>query len=72
MTSKWCFVHAVRVQDFDSKIPPIESDPIVMQFQVFSNDLPIITPEREIGFGIDLFPITNVFQLFLIGWLRQN
>ena len=33
MILKGCLYHIVRVQDFDSKIPPIESVPIVREFQ---------------------------------------
>ena len=60
MISKGCQYHIVRVQDLDSKIPPIESIPIVREFsEVFPNDLSNIPPELEINFGIDLLPDTN-------------
>ena len=37
--------HIVRVQDLDSKIPPIESVRVVSEFlKVFLNDLPSIPP----------------------------
>ena len=59
MISEGCLYHIVIVQDLDSKIPPIESVPVVREFsEVFSNDLPIILPEREINFSIDLLPDT--------------
>ena len=60
MISNGCLYHIVRVQDFDSEIPPIESVPIVSEFsEVFPNELPGIPPEWEIDFGINLLPETN-------------
>ena len=47
MISKGCIYHIVRLQDLDSKVPPIESVPVVSEFaEVFHNDLPVIPPER--------------------------
>ena len=55
--SKGCIYHLVRVNDSSVEIPPIQSVPIVREFQeVFPNDLPRIPLEREIDFGIDLIP----------------
>ena len=52
MISKGCSYHIVRVQDLESKIPPIESVPVVREFtKVFPNNLPGIPLEREIYFG---------------------
>ena len=46
MISKGCLYHIVRVQDLDSDIPPINSIPIVSEFQkVFPNEIPSIPPE---------------------------
>ena len=60
MISKGCLYHIVRVQDLDSEIPLIESVPVVSELpDVFPNDLPGISPEREIDFGIDFLPDTN-------------
>ncbi|KAH0765186.1 hypothetical protein KY285_001057 [Solanum tuberosum] len=45
----------VLVRDVDSETPPLESVPIVNEFEeVFLDDLPGIPLEREIDFGIDL------------------
>ena len=64
MISKGCLYHIVRVQDLDSKIPPIESVPVVSEFlEVFPNNLPGIPPEREIDFGIDLLPETHPISI---------
>ena len=60
MISKWCLYHIVRVQDLNSKIPPIESIPIVSEFpEVFPNDISNIPSEWEIKIGIDLLPYTS-------------
>ena len=49
------FIPYSKIQDLDSKIPPVESVPVVSEFsEVFSNDLPGIPPEQEIYFGINL------------------
>ena len=64
MIFKGCLYHIVRVQDLDSKIPPIESVPVVSEFpEVFPNDLLSIPPEWEIDFGIDLIPDTNPISI---------
>ena len=66
--SKGCRYHIVTVQDLDSKIPPIESVPEVIQFLHFSpNDLLGIPPDKGINFGIDLLRIKMAFQFLLIG-----
>ncbi|XP_049368155.1 uncharacterized protein LOC125833038 [Solanum verrucosum] len=47
----------VRVRDVDSETPTLQSVLVVNDFlEVFQDDLPGIPPEREIDFGIDLFP----------------
>ena len=64
MISKGCLYHIVRVQDLDSEIPPTESVPVVTEFlEVFPNDLPVIPPEREIDFGIDLLSDKNPISI---------
>ena len=53
MISNGCLYHIVRVKVLDSKIPPIESVPIVREFsEVVPNDLLEIPLEREIDVGI--------------------
>ena len=62
--SKGCLYHIVRVQDLDSEIPPTELVTIVSEFlEVFPNDLPGITSEREIDFGIDLILERNLISI---------
>ena len=64
MISKGCLCHIVRVQDLDSEIPPTELVTIVSEFlEVFPNDLPGITSEREIDFGIDLLLERNLISI---------
>ncbi|WMV41749.1 hypothetical protein MTR67_035134 [Solanum verrucosum] len=60
MISKGCIYHLVRVMDVDSKIPTLDSVPIVNEFlETFLDYLPGIPPERKINFGIDLLPDTQ-------------
>lgn len=62
-----CLYHIVRVKDLESDIPPLVSVPVLKEFQeVFSYDLPEVSPEWEIKFGIDLLPDTQQFQSLLI------
>ena len=53
--------HVLRDQDLDSKIPPIESVPVVSEFpKVFPNDLSYLySSKQKINNGIDLLPDTN-------------
>ena len=64
MISK-CFVyHIVCIKDLDFEIPPIVYVPKVNVFpEVIPNDLPGITPEWEIYFGIDLVRDTNSISI---------
>ena len=60
MISKGCLYDIVRVQDLDSKAPPINLVPVLSEFpEVYPNELPNIPPEWEIYFGIILLPDTN-------------
>ncbi|XP_069150244.1 uncharacterized protein [Solanum lycopersicum] len=64
MIFKGFLCHIVRFIDLDSKIPPIESVPVVRELpEVFPNDLSGIPFEREIDFGIDLLPDTNTISI---------
>ena len=64
MISQGCIHHIRRVQDVDSKIPPIEFVPVVSEFlEVFLNDLPSIPIEWEIDLGIDLLPDINPISI---------
>ncbi|KAH0669578.1 hypothetical protein KY285_023739 [Solanum tuberosum] len=64
LISKWCLYHIVRVNDVESKVPPIESIPVVNEFlDVFREDLPCVPPEREIDLGIDLLPDTQPISI---------
>ena len=55
MIFKGLLFHIVRVQYLDSEVPPIKLVPVVRKFlEVFPNDFPSISPEREIDFCIDL------------------
>ena len=64
MISKVCLYHIVRVQNLNSKIPPIELVPVVNEFlEVFLNDILGSPFEREIDFGINLLPKTNPISI---------
>src|SRR5687767_907514 len=64
MISKGCIYHLVRVRDVESKVPSLESVPVVSEFpDVFPDDLPGIPPKREIDFGIDLLPDTRPISI---------
>ena len=59
MISKVCVYHLVRVQDSSSETPTLESMSVVYEFpDVFLKDLPGVSREKEIYFGIDLLPDT--------------
>lgn len=58
--SKGCLYHLIRVKDSNTESPSLQSIPIVNEFpEVFLNDLPMIPPDREIYFGLDLFSDTH-------------
>ena len=60
MISKGCLYHIVRFQVSNSKIPLIESVPLLREFlEVFPNHLSGLPPEREIDFGIDMLSDKN-------------
>ena len=64
MISTGCLYHLVRFKDLNSKIPPIESVPVVSEFfEVFPNYLPGIPHEQEFYFGIDLLLKTNPISI---------
>ena len=64
LISKGCLYHIVRVNDVESKVPHIESIPVVNEFlDVFPEDLPGVPPEREIDLGIDLLPDTQPISI---------
>ncbi|KAG5572887.1 hypothetical protein H5410_062653 [Solanum commersonii] len=50
-----CVYHLVPVNNSSVETPPIESVPVMNEFQeVYPNDLPVVPSEREIYFGIDI------------------
>ena len=59
LISKGCIYHLVRVKDTKSETPTLQSVNVVNEFSdVFPDDLPGISLDREIEFGIDLLPDT--------------
>ncbi|WMV37779.1 hypothetical protein MTR67_031164 [Solanum verrucosum] len=55
--SKGCINYLVKVRDVDFETPSLESVPVVNEFpEVFPDDLPGISLEREIDIGIELLP----------------
>ena len=64
MISKGYLYHLVRVKDTILETPTIQSISVVCEFpEVFPDDLPGVPPEREIDFGIDLFPHTQPISI---------
>ena len=64
MMSKALLCHHVSVNDIDHDIPPINSVPVVNEFQdVFPEDFLGVPPLREIDFGIDLEPDTKLISI---------
>ncbi|XP_070017394.1 uncharacterized protein [Nicotiana sylvestris] len=64
MIRKGCIYHLVRVADTTSEVSVPESVPVVNEFlEVFSDELPGIPPDREIYFGIDVFPNTRSISI---------
>ncbi|KAH0633386.1 hypothetical protein KY284_036172 [Solanum tuberosum] len=62
--SKGYLYHLVRVKDSSSETPTLESVPVVNEFpEVFPEDLPGVSPEREINFGIDLLLDTHPISI---------
>ena len=60
MISKGYLYYIVWVKDSSSETPNLKSVPVVSDFpKVFPEDLLEFPPEREIDFGIDLFPDTQ-------------
>ncbi|XP_069145889.1 uncharacterized protein [Solanum lycopersicum] len=63
MIAKGYLYHLVRFNDLDQEVPSIDSVPIVNEFpDVFPEDLPGVTPEREIDFCVVLD--TNTKQIY--------
>ena len=73
MISNGYIYHLVRAMDFSLETPSLESVPVVCEFpKVFPKDLLEVPPEREIEFGIDILPNTNLFLFLLTEWLQQS
>ena len=52
--------HVVHVKDSSSEYPSLKTVPVVNEYSdIFLEDLPGISPEREIDFGIDLLSDTQ-------------
>ncbi|XP_070017395.1 uncharacterized protein [Nicotiana sylvestris] len=55
MIKKGCIYHLVRIADTNAEAPSLESVLVVNEFSdVFPDELPGISPNREIDFGIDV------------------
>ncbi|KAH0692437.1 hypothetical protein KY285_019534 [Solanum tuberosum] len=64
MISKGYLYHLVRVKNSSSESPTLKSVPVVSEFpKVFPEDLPGVSPEWEIDFGIDLLPDTQPISI---------
>ena len=72
MISKGYLDHLIHVRDMEFE-PTLEPVPVVNEFpEVFPDDLPVVPPERDIDFDIDLLRIRNLSLFLLIVWLHQN
>ncbi|XP_070056990.1 uncharacterized protein [Nicotiana tomentosiformis] len=57
MITNGCLYHLVQVQDAEVKPPTLQSVLVVSEFpDVFLDELPVIPPDREIEFAIDVPP----------------
>ena len=64
MISKGYFYHLVHVKYSSIETPSLESVPVVNEYSdVFLEDLPGISPKREIDFGIDILPETQPISI---------
>ena len=64
MISKCYLYHLVQVKDSSLETPSLESVPVVCEFPgVFRKDLPRVSLEREIDFGIDLLLDTQAISI---------
>ena len=64
MILKGYLYHLVQVKDSSLETPTLESVPVVSEFlEVFSEDLPRVSPEREIDIGIDLLTDTHPISI---------
>ncbi|XP_070009973.1 uncharacterized protein [Nicotiana sylvestris] len=62
--AKGCIYHLVHVRDIDKEPATLQSVPIVNEFPtVFPEELPGISPEREIDFAIDFLPDTQPISI---------
>ncbi|XP_070040559.1 uncharacterized protein [Nicotiana tomentosiformis] len=64
MVEKGCLAYLAYVRDTTAKTLAINSVPIVREFSdVFSSDLPVMPPNRDIDFCIDLAPDTQPISI---------
>lgn len=62
--SKGHIYHVVLVRYVEFEVPTFDSVPIVSEFtNVFLNELPGISPKREIDFSIDHLPYTQLVSI---------
>ena len=70
MVSKGCLDFLAHFRDDTSQVPSIESVSIVREFlDVFPADLPVMPPDRDINFCIDLEPGTRPVS---IPWIQLS
>ena len=70
MVSKGCLAFLAHLRDDTSQVPSIESVSIVREFlDVFPADLPVMPPDRDINFCIDLEPGTRPVS---IPWIQLS
>ncbi|XP_070054645.1 uncharacterized protein [Nicotiana tomentosiformis] len=73
MITKVCFYHLIPVQDVEANSPNLQSVSVVSEFpDVFPDELPCITPQREIEFDIDVSPDTQLIFIPPYGMAPTN
>ncbi|XP_070031906.1 uncharacterized protein [Nicotiana tomentosiformis] len=61
---KGCLAYLAFVRDTSAETPTVDSVPVVREFlDVFPADLPVIPPDEDIDFGIDLVPGTQPISI---------
>jgi len=64
MVEKGCLTYLAYIRDPSADVPSMDSVPVVREFsEVFPADLPVMPPDRDIDFCIDLAPGTQPISI---------
>ena len=73
MISRGCLYNIVRVKYLDFEVPPIESVPVVREFQeVFPVVFPVLLLNKKLILVLTFYRIQIPFKFLLIRWLQPN